>query len=269
LILIFRRNYINAQIALFNKFKYYLKLLIKRDFVTKYRKSILGVFWSFLNPLLTMIVMTLVFQYLFRFQIEHFPVYLFSGLVIFNFFNESTTLAMSSIIYSEGVIKKIYVPKYIFPLSKVISSLVNLSFSLVSFFFVTLFTGAPFNWTMLLIPIPILYIFIFSLGIGMLMSSLAVFFRDLTYLYGVFTLLLMYFTPLFWPVDMLNPEGLLVNVIGLNPLYQFVYCFRSVAHWGIIPDLWTNMVCIGYALLAFCGGTFVFMRQQDRYILSL
>jgi len=269
LILFFRKEYVRAQINTFQRFKYYLALLVKRDFVTKYRKSILGVLWSFLNPLLIMLVMTIVFSYLFRFEIEFFPAYLLSGMLIYNFFNESTTLAMSSIIINEGVIKKIYVPKYMFPLARVLSSLVNVLFSLVAFLIVFFVVGVPFNWTLFLIPIPIFYTFVFSMGVAMLMSSLAVFFRDLTYLYGIFTLLLMYLTPLFWPVSMLDPDGILVNIIGLNPIFQYVLYFRNLALWGTIPDLWANMVCIGYALLAFCGGTAVFMRQQDRYLLSL
>jgi len=267
LILFFKRSYLRAQIITFNKYKYYLGLLIKRDFVSRYRKSILGVLWSLLNPLLTMLVMTLVFSYFFRFEIEHFPVYLLSGMIIFSFFNESTTLAMNSIIASEGIIKKIYVPKYVFPLSRVVSSLVNLLFMLIAFILVFLFSSAPFHWTIFLIPIPIIYTFVFSLGVAMLISSLAVMFRDITYLYGVFTLLLMYFTPIFWPVSMLSPQ--IAPIIGLNPLFQFVNYFRELALWGNIPGLWTNMVCIGYALLAFCGGTAIFMKQQDKYLLSL
>jgi len=125
----------------------------------------------------------------------------------------------------------------------------------------------PVYWTMILIPIPILFTFVFSLGIAMLMSSLAVMFRDITYLYGILTLLLMYFTPIFWPVSMLSPT--MAPIIGLNPLFQFVNYFRELALWGNIPGLWTNMVCIGYALLAFCGGTAIFMKQQDKYLLSL
>jgi len=268
LIFIFRSDYIAAQLNTFRRFKYYLKLLIKRDFIAKYRKSVLGVLWSLLNPLLTMIVMTLVFSYLFR-QVEHFPVYLLSGLIIYTFFNESTTMAMTSVIASEGVIKKVYVPKYMFPLSKVISSLVNLMFSMIAFVLVVIFTGAPFHWTMLLIPIPIFYTFVFSLGVAMLISSMAVFFRDLTYLYGVFTLLLMYLSAIFWPVSMLEEGGFLASVIGLNPIFQFISYFRSLALGGTVPDLWTNMVCIGFALSALCGGTYVFIKQQDKYILSL
>jgi len=227
------------------------------------------VLWSLLNPLLTMIVMTLVFSFVFRMDIDNFPVYLLSGMIIFGFFNESTTLAMTSVIASEGVIKKVYVPKYMFPLSRVISSLVNLLFSLIAFVLVVVFTRATFSWTMLLIPIPIIYTFMFSLGVAMLISSLAVFFRDLTYLYGVFTLLLMYLSAIFWPVEMLEEGGLMAGIIGFNPIYQFITYFRSLALWGTVPDLWTNMVCIGLALSSLCVGTYVFMRQQDKYILSL
>ncbi|MCL2060309.1 MAG: ABC transporter permease, partial [Oscillospiraceae bacterium] len=199
LILIFKRQYVAWQLASFNRYKHLLRLLVRRDFISRYRKSILGVLWSLLNPLLTMLVMTLVFSYIFRFQIENFPVYLLSGQIIFGFFSESTTQAMGSVIAGEGIIKKIYVPKYIFPVSRVLSSLVNLAFSFIAFLLVFIFTGVQFKPTMLLLPIPILYVLVFSLGIAMLLSSMAVFFRDLTYLYGVFLTLLLYLTPLFYP----------------------------------------------------------------------
>jgi ABC-type polysaccharide/polyol phosphate export permease len=267
LILVFKKDYLRSQVNTFNRFKYYLQLLIKRDFITRYRKSVLGVLWSVLNPLLTMIVLSLVFQYFFRFEIEHFPVYLLSGSIIYSFFAESTTLALGSIISSEGIIKRIYVPKYVFPLSKVISTLVNLGFSFIAFLLVFTFSSAPWHWTIILVPIPIIYTFIFSLGVAMLVSSLAVMFRDITYLYSVLVMLLQFLTPIFWPVSMLSPQ--MAPIIGLNPLFQFVNYFRELALWGNIPDLWTNMVCLGYALLAFCGGVAVFMKNQDKYLLSL
>jgi len=128
-------------------------------------------------------------------------------------------------------------------------------------------TGAPFQWTMLLMPIPIIYTFVFSLGVSMLLSSLAVFFRDVTYLYGVLTTMLTFLTPIFYPVSII-PERFL-PFYGLNPMYRFVDYFRCLVIWGKVPDLWANMVCIGFALSALCVGTFVFMRQQDKYILYL
>ena len=267
LMLIFKRQYVEWQLASFNRYKHLLRLLVRRDFISRYRKSVLGVLWSLLNPLLTMLVMTLVFSYIFRFQIENFPVYLLSGQIIFGFFSESTTQAMGAVIAGEGIIKKIYVPKYIFPVSRVLSSLVNLAFSFVAFLLVFIFTGVQFKPTMLLLPIPILYVFAFSLGISMLLSSMAVFFRDLTYLYGVFLTLLLYLTPLFYPVEIL-PERL-IPFMGFNPMYHFIDYFRDLALRGTVPDLWANIVCIGFVLFAICGGVYVFMSQQEKYILYM
>jgi len=267
LILIFKRDFLSGQIHTFNRYKYLLRQMVKRDFVARYRKSVLGILWSLLNPLLTMIVMTIVFSYMFRFQIENFPVYLLGGLMIYNFFNESTSLAMGSVIASEGIIKKIYVPKYIFPLARVISSSVNLLFSFIAFLLVFIVTGVPFKWTMLLLPIPIIYTFFFSMGVAMLLSSLAVFFRDLKHLYRVILLLWMYMTPLFYPVSRI-PEWFM-PIYGLNPLFHFVDYFRNLALWGTVPDLWSNMVCIGFSLASVSVGVYVFMSKQDRYILYM
>ena len=267
LILIFKRGFVAWQRTSFNRFKHYLRLLVKRDFISRYRKSTLGVLWSILNPLLTMLIMTMVFSYLFNRQIENFPVYLLSGQIIFGFFSESTTQAMNSVIANESVIKKVYVPKYIFPVSRVLSSLVNLMFSFSAFLIVFIVTGAQFRLTMLLLPVPIIYAFVFSLGVAMFMSSMAVFFRDLTYLYGVALTLLMYLTPMFYPIEIL-PEWL-IPFMGFNPLYHFVDYVRSLALYGIVPDLWSNIVCIGFAMAALSCGVYVFMSQQDKYILHL
>ena len=266
-ILLFKREFVQWQTLSIKKYKNLLWLLIKRDFHSKYRKSILGVLWSLLNPLLMMLVLTAVFSYMFRITIPNFPVYFLSGRLIYDLFQESTTMAMNSVISSEGIIKKIYIPKYIFPVSRVLSSIVNTFFFLIAFFVVVIITGAPFYWTMLLIPIPLLYVFVFSLGIAMLLSSMTVFFRDLTYLWGVFTLLLFFMTPIMFPIEML--PGWLTPYIGLNPLFQFIQYFRNLTMDGVVPDLWSNLVCIGFALLSLCVGTYAFMKKQDRFILNL
>lgn len=271
--LITRWSFFVGQAVGFNKYKHYLWMLVKRDFVSRYRKSVLGVLWSVLNPLLTMIVLSLVFSFLFNNYrggegiSPNFPVYLISGQIIFNFFSESTTNSMGSIIAGEGVIKKVYVPKYVFPLSKMFSSLVNLGFSFIAFLIVFIATGVKFTWTMLLIPIPLIYLFVFSLGVAMFMSSMAVFFRDLTYLYGVLLTLWMFLTPIMYPVTIL-PDWL-VPYYGLNPMYHFVDYFRTVALWNQIPSLWDNIVCIAFALASLSIGIYVFMRRQNRYILYL
>jgi len=268
LIVLTRSDQVRAQLVNLARFRHLLRLMIKRDFVTRYRRSVLGVVWSLLNPLLNMLVLTMVFSLLFGgMGIDNFPVYVLSGSIIYNFFSESTTLAMGSITGSAGTIKKVYVPKYIFPMSRVLSSLVNLSFSFVAFLLVFVFTGESFTWIMLLIPIPIILLVVFSMGVGMLLSAMAVFFRDITYIYGVFTQLLFFLTPIMYPVDMLPPR--VFHLIHLNPMFHFVMYFRDLAINNTIPGLWTNIICIGFALAALCLGIYAKISQQDKYILYL
>jgi len=267
LIVLAKRDYVRSQIATVIHFRYLLFLMVKRDFVTRYRRSVLGVAWSLLNPILTMLVLTAVFSTIFRFEIENFPVYLLSGQLIFGFFSESTNTAMVSVLSGAGTIKKVYVPKYIFPVSRVLSSLVNVAFSLAAFMVVFLVTRSPFYWTMLLMPLPILYVFIFSLGVGMFLSAATVFFRDLAYIYGVFLTLLNFLTPIFWPIDILPPR--VYHLIHLNPMFHYVEYFRALTLHGVVPGLWTNIICLGFALAALCLGLYVKISQQDKYILYL
>jgi len=267
LVVITKRRYVRQQWLTLNRFRHLLFLMVKRDFVTRYRRSVLGVLWSLLNPLLTMLIMTMVFSHLFRFDIPNFPVYLLSGRILFDFFSDSTTQAMNSVLDNAGIIKKVYVPKYVFPVSRVLSSLVNLGFSFIAFLLVFIITRATFHWTILLVPIPIILLFIFSLGIGMILSSIAVFFRDMKHLYVVSMTLLMFLTPIFYPVSIL-PESIF-HLIHFNPLFHFVGYFRALALEGFVPGFWTNIICIGLALLALCCGLYVMMTKQDKFILHL
>jgi len=268
LIVTTRQAQVRTQLEILKKFRHLLFLMIKRDFVTRYRRSVLGVLWSLLNPMLTMFILTMVFSTLFGgMGIENFPVYFLSGQIIFGFFSESTSMAMGSITGSAGTIKKVYVPKYIFPVSRVLSSLVNLGFSFIAFLIVFVATGASFNWTMLLIPLPILYVVVFSMGIGMLLSAMTVFFRDITYIYGIGLTLLMFLSAIMYPVSILPPR--VYHLIHLNPIFHFITYFRTLALDGAIPGLWANIVCIGFALGALCLGLYVKISQQDKYILYL
>ena len=269
LIVFVKREYVKHQMTIFTRFRHLLFLMVKRDFVTRYRRSVLGILWSLLNPLLTMLVLTMVFSLIFRFEIPDvpFPVYLLSGQIIYGLFSESTSQAMGSITGGAGIIKKVYVPKYVFPVSRVLSSLVNFFFAFIAFLLVMIVTQASFNWTILLVPIPLLYVFIFSLGVGMLLSSMAVFFRDLTYIYGIFISLLMFLTPIFYPVSILPDR--VYHLIHLNPLFHYVTYFRDLAIYGVIPGLWANIICLGFALAALGCGLYVTMSQQDKYILYL
>jgi len=267
LIYFFKRKFVLNQLFTFSRYKYYVGLMIKRDFISRYRKSVLGVIWSMLNPILAMLVMTAVFSTIFGSDIPHFHIYVFTGQLILNFFTEATFGAMGSIFGNEGVIKKIYVPKYVFPLTKVVSAAVNMGFVFLAFLIMLLFSGVPFNLTMFLMPIPMIYTFVFALGIAMLISSLAVFFRDITHLWGVLMTLLFFLTPIMYPVEMV--PYWLEPFYWFNPIVHFVQYFRHVAMWGTIPGLWENMICIGFALSSLCIGTYVFMINQDKYILNI
>ena len=269
LVLISRPLYVSSQIATFLRFRHLLFLIVKRDFVTRYRRSVLGVLWSLLNPLLTMLVLTMVFSHIFRFETPYvsFPVYYLSGQIVFSFFSESTTLAMGSIVGNGGVIKKIYVPKYLFPISRILSSMINVLFSFIAFMIVFIIMGESFSWTMFLLPVPFFFVFVFSLGIGMLLSSMSVFFRDINHIYGIGITLLMFLTPVFYPVSILPPR--VYHLIHLNPLFHYVNYFRDLALYSTVPSMWANVVCIGFALAVLCLGAHTTMSQQDKYILYL
>ena len=179
--------------------------LVSRDLKVKYRRSFLGYIWSILNPLLMMLLQSIIFSYMFRNDIPNFPLYLICGNTLFTFFNETTSMGLTSVIQNAPLIKKVYIPKFIFPISRVMSSFVNLLFSLAAIVLVMVITRSPFYWTILLVWAPLLLLLVFCAGMAVLLSALAVYFRDLQYLYGILTMAWMYATPLFYPISALPP----------------------------------------------------------------
>lgn len=248
-------------------YNHLLKNLVLRDIKVKYRRSILGILWSVLNPLLMMLVITAVFQNLFKFNIDNFPVYYLAGSLIFNFVTEATSNSMTSIIYAGPLIKKVYVPKYIFPIEKCVFALINMLFSFIATIFVIIILKFPIPFTIILVPLPVLYTFIFSLGLGMLLSTVNVFFRDMGHLYGVWTTAWFYLSPIIYPLDIL-PKTVL-NLVKLNPLYYYIEYFRQVIMYNRMPDLYFNIICIGSALLFLWLGLLVFNKKQDAFILFI
>lgn len=257
----------NRAIELFRHYRPLINELIVRDLKVKYRRSFLGYVWSLLNPLLMMAVMTVVFSYMFRFDIPNFPLYLICGQTLWNFFNESTNMSMYSVLQNAALIKKVYIPKFIFPISRVLSSFVTMSFSLAAIILVMLFTKAPFHWTILLIPIPLFLLLLFSIGVGMVLSSLSVYFRDITHLYGVVTLAWMYLTPIFYPVSALPAE--VATLIYANPMYYYITFFREVVMYGTIPNAPVWFWSIGCSLAALCAGCVIFRKLQRNFILYI
>lgn len=255
----------------FWKYRYLLQNLISRDFKLKYRRSVLGVAWSVLNPLLTCLVMWAVFGALFNQRgqgIEDFPLFLIIGQLMFNFFRESTTMAMESVLKNGPLLCKVYIPKYIFPLEKCCFALVNFFFSLVALFIVALLTWSHISiGTVLLAIYPLVMLFIFSLGIGLILSTLYVFVRDIMHIWEVFCTLLVYGSAIFY--DPRQMESWMQYVINLNPIYWYITAVRSCVMWG--EGLTPNMVLIPFlcAALSLGLGVWVFKKNQDKFVLYM
>ena len=230
-----------------------VRLLVTKDIKLKYRRSVLGYVWSILNPLLIMSVMAVVFSTMFKRNIENFPVYLFCGQLLFNFMNSSTHQAIFSITVNAPLLKKTYVPKYIFTIAKITSGMVDLVFSLGALLIVMLVTRAPFAWTNLLFPLVILQLYVF---------------RDIQYIYNAVTTAWMYLTPIFYPIDAL-PAQLQWIVKHCNPMYFYVAQFRDLIYLGRLPG-W-GIVTAGCltAVVALGIGIFSFFRSQDKFILYI
>lgn len=249
------------------RYKWLLQQLVGRDLKVKYKRSYLGYLWSLLNPLLMMAIVTIVFSEVFRYDIQYFPVYLLCGQILFNFFSESTTMAMNSILQNAGLLKKVYVPKYILPLSKICSSGINLLWSLAAVAIMFFVQRVPLHWTMLLFPVPLILLFLMSYGIGLMMAVFATQFRDMAYLYSVLLQALMYMTPIFYPVEALPTEAL--AIIRYNPLFHLVTYFRKVVLYGTVPSVREHIVCMAFAVGFFVLGDMVFKMNQKNFLLYI
>lgn len=259
------RAYIREKIGAFQRFTPLLRELVVRDIKVRYRHSVLGLVWTVLNPLLMMVVITIVFSTLFKQNIPNFPIYYLSGSLLFAFNSESTTTALNSIITNSSLIKKVYIPKYLFPFSNILSGLVNLGFSLIAMFIVMVLTKAPFHITLLLIPIPIFYTFLFATGLGILLSALTVYFRDIAHFYSVFILAWTYFTPVFYPVEILGERAM--ALMRLNPMYHYITFMRELVLNGNFPSMKENLLCMVMGLAMVLAGLLVFYKKQDKFVL--
>ena len=264
----------------FWKYRYLLKEIVVKNVKLQYRNSVLGVFWTFLQPLLMTIVLALVFEGFFGKGKKpgEYITYMLAGRLLFDFFKQSTKRAMLSIRNSASVIKKVYVPKYIYPISNVTSCFVTFTISLTVLLAVMLFyffktggdTGWYFSWNMLLFFVPVIILFVFCLGAGLILSVLEVFFKDIEYIYEVICTVLFYLTPIMYYMDSKSIKfgGFISTVIRLNPLYSITNMFRSF----VLGSLW-DWNWLWYSALVsvvlFVIGLFVFYKSQDKFILHI
>lgn len=255
------------------KYSFLLQQLVIRDFKVKYKRSVLGVLWSVLYPLLMMTVMAIVFSNMFRFSMEgvNYLVYLMSGLVIFNFFSEATNNAMMSIVGNATLINKVYIPKYIFPIAKCLFVGINFMFSLLPLLLIILLSGDPnmgtkcyINIYYLLLPFIYVFMFMFVTGVGYLLSTVVVYLRDVIYIWGIVLTILNYFTPLFYSLDILPPT--LQALFKLNPLYMYINATRDIFLFGRMPLTQDLIGCVVFGIGILLLGLIVFRKNQNKFI---
>ena len=249
------------------RYRFLLKQLVSRDFKVRYKASVLGVLWSFLNPLLMTLVYNVVFSTIFNSNIDHFVVYLMSGIILFNYFSEATNLGMASIVGNASLITKVYIPKYIFPVSKTISSAINMVISLVPLLILMVATGVPLQKSMLLLPFVVVFMVALTTGIGLILSSMMVLFHDIQFLWSVFLTILNFLTPIFYPESII--PAAFIKLYHLNPLYQVLYFMRTITIGGVSPSPITYLYCTLASLLPLLLGIWVFRKSQDKFALYL
>lgn len=241
---------------------------VRRDVVTRYKRSVLGVAWTMLNPLGMMLVLTVAFSQIFRFNTPNYPAYVLSGLLVWNFFSQTTTMSMTTLVWGGGLFKRIYMPRSIFALSSMGTGLVNLVLALVPMVLIMLFTGTPIRWTLLFLPVPILFLVMFALGVGLILSTVAVYFPDVSEMYQIILTAWMYLTPIIYPASML-PDRLRFWLEWFNPMYRIVHLFRLPLYDGRLPtwgEFWPTMIL---SLFICVAGWIIFTRKSDEFAYRL
>ncbi len=251
----------------FFKYRYLLLELVKRDIKIKYRRSVLGIFWSFLEPLLFMIVLTIIFSTFFKHNISNYPVYLLTGRLVFEFYSKATSGALRSIKNNANTIKKLYVPKYIFPVSLTLSAMVTFLLSLIVLLLVMLATGAHFTLYILLFFVPAVLLLIFNVGIGLIVGTINVFFRDIEHLYGVFLTMVMYSSAIFFPPEVIPSHY--QWILTFNPVYAFISLNRDVFYYGHFFNTSTLLFATFSAIASLVVGMVLFYKYQDKFILYI
>ncbi|MDL1162459.1 ABC transporter permease [Yersinia pestis] len=251
----------------FKNYYYLLTLLVKKDIKKKYKGSFLGILWSLFNPLLNMIVLTIVFSTVFKHNISHYPVYLLCGNLLFSFFSLSTTASMKSVINSAGLIKKIYVPKYMFTLAPIISNFVFFIISLLVLIILIIATKAPITIYILYSPVYLLLLLAFSCGVSLILATITVFFRDIEHIYGVLITALLYASAIFYPENIIPDR--FRYIITFNPMYHFIKGFRHAVYEGVPIDLYNLLICCILATISLIIGAKVFEKCQDKFILYI
>lgn len=254
----------NRFLSKMKKNQFLFEELVKRDFKQKYKRTVLGMGWSILSPLLTLLVMRLVFTQFFGRNMEHYTTYLFAGNLMFSYYREATTGGMNALMANKHIFTKINVPKYIFLLTKNVSAVINFGLTLLVFFLFAAIDGVAFSWKFITILYPILCLMLFNIGVGLILSALFVFFRDIQYLYDVFTMLLMYMSAIFYTVDSYSPT--IQRLFLCNPVYCAIKYVRTVVLNGSIPSVQFHLLLLLYALAALAVGGLIYKKKNHEFL---
>ncbi len=238
--------------------------LVKRDFTKKYKRTILGMAWSILSPLMNLLIMWLVFSNFFGNNVNHYVVYLFAGQLVFSYFTDATNLGMTSLAGNAGIFTKVNVPKYLFLFSQNVSSLINFGLTLLIFFAFVAIDGVAFTWKFVLLVYPVACLVVFNLGMGLILSALFVFFRDMQYLWGILTQLLMWMSAIFYTID--SYSYTVQCLFLLNPIYLYIRYFRKIVLDGAIPTPQFHLLAAGYAVAAFAIGAFMYKKYNHEFL---
>ena len=246
------------------RYQFLFSELVKRDFTKKYKRTMLGMAWSIFSPLMTLLIMWIVFSNFFGNNMEHYVIYLFAGQLVFGYFTDSTNLSMNALVNNAGIFTKVNVPKYLFLLSQNVSSLINFGLTLLLFFGFAALDGVTFTWKFLCLLYPIACLVTFNIGMGMILSALYVFFRDMQYLWGVITQLLMWMSAIFYTIEGFSYK---VQMMFLaNPIYLYIRYFRKIVLDGVIPSPGFHLLAAAYALAALAIGTFVYRKYNHEFL---
>lgn len=237
---------------------------MKRDFKKKYKRTILGMAWSILSPLLMLLVMRLVFTQFFGRNMEHYTTYLFCGNLVFSYFNESTGQGMSSLMGNAAIFSKVNVPKYLFLFSKNIQTLINFGLTMIVFVLFCLLDGIHFTWKVVFLAYPVVCLVLFNIGVGLILSALFVFFRDIQYLWGVFTQLLMYISAIFYAVDQYSYTT--QRLFLLNPIYLFIRYFRKIVIDATIPTIWFHLLMLADVVIILGIGCWMYKKYNTKFL---
>jgi len=246
------------------QYNFLFEELVKRDFKKRYKRTVLGIIWSMLGPLMQLFVMTLIFTHFFGRDMPHFVVYVFSGLLVFTFFRDSTGNGMQSLMANSGIFSKIKVPKYLFLFSRNVSSLINFGLTAVIFFLFAVIDGVPFHMRFFLLIYPAITLMIFNIGVGLILSALFVFFRDVQYLYDIFTMLLMWLSAIFYTIDTFSVTT--QRMFLLNPVFAHIHYVRLVVLHGVVPAWHIHLICALYASVSLILGGLFYKKFNYRFI---